>query len=406
MRRWLARSVANNLWKMQVVRLCLWTHFVAAVLVPFYRDWGGLSYTRIFALNAWFMLWNFLLEVPTGTVADVFGRRTSIVLAALVSVVAFLVYASFPDFRVFLLGDLLIAVSVTLSSGADEALVYDSLAELGRTEEAQRIYGRLESFKLGGIVLGALLGGVIAAYWGVRATMLLQAIPSAGAVLVALTLAEPAGRAPSRSLQAYLQTLRSGVPYLWRHATLRVLTADMVGSVTLAWLIIWLYQPQLERVGIGIAAFGVVHATMCVAQILVLGNLDRFERLLGSKRRYLLLSALMPGLAYLGLAAASHAVVVVGLIVIAAMFGLTRPTVFLAFLNAHIPSEQRATILSTVSMVRTLAIALINPVAGMLADWSMSTALAIFGAAALVLAILTRAGEGHLPERGAVARTA
>lgn len=399
MYRWLEPSLANNLWKMQAVRLCLWMHFVAAVLVPFYRDWGGLTYTRIFTLNAWFMLWSFLLEVPTGTIADLFGRRTSIILAGVVSSVAFLVYGSVPDFRVFLLGDLLIAMAATLSSGADEALVYDSLEQLGRTEQAQKTYGRLESFKLAGIVLGALLGALIAARWGLRATMLLQSIPAAVAAFLALTLVEPSGRSTSRSLQAYVRTLRSGVSYLWRHPTLRVLTTDMVGSVTIAWLIIWLYQPQLERVGIGIGVFGVVHAAMCVAQILVLGNLDRLERVLGSKRRYLLLSALMPGLAYLGLATASQAASVVGYILVAAMFGLTRPTVFLAFMNAHIPSEQRATILSAVSMARTLSVAIVNPFAGMLADWWMNGALIVFGLAALIVALATRAGATHLAQR-------
>jgi hypothetical protein len=45
------------------------------VEVPVFREWGRLSFTAIFALQAWFMLMSFLLEVPTGTVADRFGRR-------------------------------------------------------------------------------------------------------------------------------------------------------------------------------------------------------------------------------------------------------------------------------------------------------------------------------------------
>jgi len=67
-------TTANNVWKLNAVRLFFWLHFMASVLVPFFRDWGGISFTQIMLLNAWFMFWNFLLEIPTGTVADFWGR--------------------------------------------------------------------------------------------------------------------------------------------------------------------------------------------------------------------------------------------------------------------------------------------------------------------------------------------
>jgi hypothetical protein len=63
-----------------VVRLLFWTHFVSAIRVPFFRDWGGLDLGQILLLNAWFMFWNCVLEVPTGAVADRFGRRASLLL--------------------------------------------------------------------------------------------------------------------------------------------------------------------------------------------------------------------------------------------------------------------------------------------------------------------------------------
>ncbi|HVM96683.1 MAG TPA: MFS transporter, partial [Candidatus Acidoferrales bacterium] len=165
-------NIGGNLWKMHVVRLFYWMHFMASVLVPFYRDWGHISYTQIFTLNAWFMFCNFLLEVPTGTVADVFGRKTSLILGCFTAVAGWLTYSSTPDFRVFLVGEVLLATSMTLISGADEALIYDTLDHLGRRNEAQRIFGRLESSKLAGIIVGALAGGFIATSFGLRAPML------------------------------------------------------------------------------------------------------------------------------------------------------------------------------------------------------------------------------------------
>src|SRR5262249_52978406 len=159
------------------VRLFFWMHFFASVLVPFFRDWGGLTYMQIMLLNAWFMFWNFALEIPTGTVADLFGRRASVVLGSFVAGIGAFVYASTPRIAVFLCAEVLFAVAFTLMSGADEALVYDTLEQLHRGGEAKRTFARLESFKLAGIVIGALSGGVIASQLGLTAPMLLQVLP-------------------------------------------------------------------------------------------------------------------------------------------------------------------------------------------------------------------------------------
>jgi len=384
---------------MQAIRLLFWMHFFSSVLVPFFRDWGGITFTQIFTLNAWFMFCNFLLEVPTGTIADRFGRKVSLALGCFVSAIGFLIYASMPRFEVFLVAELVLATAFTLMSGADEALVYDTLDELGQRDAATRVYARLESFKLGGIISGALFGGVIAAVFGLRAPMLLGAVPAVISGVLALTLTEPSTVARQHAAQSYTQLLRGGIRYFAGHATLRVLALDMVGSASIAWLIIWLYQPQLERVGIDLPLFGTVHAAMCVGQILLLSNIERVEEWVGSKRRYLFVSAVLPGLAYIGLAYTDGVVGVIAAIVIAATVGLSRPVLFIGYMNRHIPSEQRATILSTVSMLRTLTVAVINPLAGWLVDgWGARTALVIFGVTGIALALLTRLEERHLTD--------
>jgi len=84
------------------------------------------------------MFWNFLLEIPTGTVADFLGRKVSLILGCMIGAVGVLIYASYPRFLVFLLAEVILAVSYTLISGADEALVYDSLKEIGQTDISKK----------------------------------------------------------------------------------------------------------------------------------------------------------------------------------------------------------------------------------------------------------------------------
>jgi len=189
----------KNIKLMYAVKFFFWMHFFAAIIIPFFTEWGGLKFSEVLYLNAWFMLWIFLLEIPTGTVADFISRKVSIILASATGIIAVLIYTSYPHIGVFMVGEVFFAISFTLMSGADEALVYDSLAEEGDTKRSKKIFARLESFKLGGIVTGALLGGVIAKFLGLRAPVLMMVIPISISMIISLFLSEPvAGKSHER----------------------------------------------------------------------------------------------------------------------------------------------------------------------------------------------------------------
>jgi MFS family permease len=391
-----AAGLAGNLRKLYAVRFCFWTHTIAAVLVPFFRDWGGISLGRILLLNAWFMAWNFVLEVPTGSVADRFGRKASLCLGTAVGALGTLVYVSAPRFEVFLLGELVFAFSFTLISGADEALLYDSLDPDRAPEQAPRAFARLESFKLAGIVAGALSGSALAMGVGLRATVAAQAVPMLGASLVALSLREPERHAVGERRPGYRETLRDGLRHFAAEPALRALAADAVPIGALSFLILWLYQPLLEAAGIGIAAFGSVHVALCLGQIAVLGNLARLHVGFGSRRALLRGLALAAGTSFVGLGLVEGRFAVVALVVLAGSFGLGRRPIVTSALNLHIPSRHRATVLSVVSGMSTLGIVLANLAASLTVGRSLhGTALAI-GAALLLLTALSPVREVHL----------
>jgi len=379
-------------------------HLFASIAVPFYREWGGLSFTKILLIQAWYMAWSFLLEVPTGAVADRFGRRVSVSLAGVVVAVAAPVYALIPRLPVFLAGEVLFATAMALMSGADEALVYDSLKALGREAEATRTMSMLESWKLAGIVLGSLSGGFMAGAWGLRIPMFFQCVPALLSSGVALTLVEPPrekGGPDSASARRYLVILSGGLGQLRRHPVLRALTLDLVSVGTISWLILWSWPPQLERSGIPIAFFGVVHSAMCLGQIAILSRQHALERMFGGIIPLVRITAIVPPLGYMALAATSHPAASLAGILLVSVLGLSRGPLFSGALNRHIASEERATVLSAVSAARTLAIAVVYPVAGVLMDLSLPLAFAAFGISGLLAAVLGAAPRTALePEMG------
>ncbi len=381
--------LAANLWKLNAIRGLFWTHFISSVLIPFYRDWGGLTLQQILAVNAWFMVWNFLLEIPTGTIADVWGRRASLVLGCVLGVFAAILYISAPSLPRFLIAEILFAASFTLMSGADEALLYETLGLLGRTAEAPRRFTRLASFQQVGIVIGALLGSVILYALGPRAPLGLQTVPMALAALIALSLLEPHRHQAGTKRPSYRSVMTVGVRTFLGSPPLRRLTLHLTVFSAVAWMIIWLYQPLIERAGIPLIAFGAVHTLMSLAQIVVLARTEWLEHVLGSRRRLLLLGpvATLAGFAALvGLRSPMPAVV---LIVLIAGFGLSRPPLFSAHLNHHIDApSHRATVLSTVAMFRTLTVAGGNLLVGLMTRVSLDVTLVGLAVASAVLLAL------------------
>ena len=382
---------------MYAISFLFYMHFVAAVLVPFFTEWGGISFSRVLFLNFWYMFCVFIFEIPTGTVADFFGRKISMFLGSTVCILAVVVYVSYPNFYVFLIGETIWALAFTLKSGANEALIYDSLKIIGQEERSKNIYSRMESSKMAGILIGALLGSVLAKYGGLKMPFVSMIVPLGLSAIFVATLKEPpAGEKVTKA--PYSQILKGGIDFFARHRILKILTFDMVVIGSFAFLIIWAYQMLLKAAGVNIIYFGMVHAMMCLAQIVVLQSFNRFEKYLGRKRRLLVFTALIAGIGFVGLGLSNSAWAIASMVVVTAGFGLSRTPLYISYMNKFIPSDKRATVLSVTSMARNIGIGLANLAAAAMVEWSVKHMMIISGAIIIFFALATRVREEHLTD--------
>ena len=165
---------------------------------------------------------------------------------------------------------------------------------------------------------------------------------------------------------------------------------------TLAFLMIWTYQPLLKLVGIPLMYFGFVHAGLTGVQIPVMNNFARLERVFGSRKGYLVWSALIAGGAFVLLGLIPHAAVTVPLLLVISGFGLARAVLLDNYMNKLIESSVRATVISAVSMLGTLVMGLLYLAVGLLVEWSLNGTLITIGAAVILCALLARTREEHL----------
>jgi MFS family permease len=370
-------------------------HFIGGVLVPFFMDWGRLSFVKIMILQSFFVISLSLLEIPTGAVADYLGRKTSLVFSALITSAAALIYSSYPNFFVFMLGEFLWALGGALMSGADEAIIYDSLKKIKSEKQSKKIFGKYNSFQMAALMISAPFGSAIAAYIGLRQTMMFMSIPFFLAFLLTLTLKEP--KLSEKSIKKkYLETLFSGVKYVKNHKILKILAVDNISIAVLTFFAIWTYQPLLQQLNVPILYFGLVHAAISGIQIPFMRNFEKLEKIFGSKKKYLLLSAIITGISFILLGINTIIPVTIILLMMIAGFGLSRQTLFQSYLNKYIESHNRATVISTFSMIGRIIMGIIYPFIGLLVEWSLNYTLMIVGLMIIIFALISKVEEKHL----------
>ena len=162
---------------------------VMPVVVPFMESYG-LGMAEIYQLQAIFAISVVLLEVPSGYLADLFGRRVSLILAGVFHGSAFTVLAQSEDFWGFVVFELLAALGNSFFSGSDVALIYDTQEALGEDAEDSSMLGRKLMWSQVGETVAAPLGGLLVlggVTWPAQVNAWVAWIP----LLVAITLGNP-----------------------------------------------------------------------------------------------------------------------------------------------------------------------------------------------------------------------
>lgn len=391
----MSKKTKRNIWKNYIFQFFTGLFFFDAILIPFFTEWGRISFFLIMVLQAWFMICIFLFEIPMGTIADYLGRKYSLMLACVVLIIAVIVYTSTPNFFIFMMGEALWALSAALVSGAGEAFIYDTLKEIDDEKRSKKVFGRTHSFWLLGMMVAGPIGSVVAFFFGLKAPVLLMIVPFGIGFGVALTFKEPKV-AQNTEKQGFLLILKNGIKTLAKSKELKIFTIDTIASSTIAYFMIWLWQPMLMQAGVNIVFFGIVFSLLIGFEILVLNYFTLMERALRSKKRLLILSSVLPGslfiiggLSIFILLPIVPIILIVISIVVVGAFGLSRGVLYMNYMNKFIPSEERATVLSAINMFSTITLGIVNPIIGITVGFSLNLTLIFLGVLALAFSSIS-----------------
>lgn len=325
----------------------------------------GLSLTQITLLDGPFWLVVMLAEVPTGAVADRWGRKPSLVLGALTFSAAIALFGLASTYPILLLSYLVWGISLTLISGANSAFLFESLAALGRPEQFRKCAGRAQAFAIIAGMIGVLVGAPLAAQTSLATPILVSAVVNLGAVAVALTFSEPPHQQHEVAL-SYRRVLTDAVRYTLGHAAVRAMIGVRAMLMAAGMVAIIFTQPFLRQAAVPVEDFGWLMTPLRLLSIVGALTAYRFALRFGERRAlYVLAAASVGALLALGTTAAVWAVAMFGVL------GFVNSNVGLLttdYLNHRAPNHLRATVLSVAQMAFSVLLVVLEPGLGLLAD--------------------------------------
>ena len=133
-----------------------------------------------------------IFEVPTGVFSDFVGRKTTIVVGQLGSLISIACYAGAGDFGLLAAGAVFEGLAFSCFSGNNEALLYDTLKEQGAHSHYAEYQGRVSSMFQIALALSALVAALVLGWVGMRMLFVLSLVPQLASFVVALFFHEPA----------------------------------------------------------------------------------------------------------------------------------------------------------------------------------------------------------------------
>jgi len=206
------------------------------VIYPYYAimfsERSHLSTAQISALFGWWIIVALISELPTGTLADKFSRRTVIIFSDIFQALAFFIWLIAPNFLGYALGFLFWGIGFAFSSGALQAYVFDEMKALHETKLFTKVYSRSQSMSFAGMVCAYIVASIMGQRYEVA--LVLSIVISLASAYVASTFPKSSqAREAHGAKPSQMQVLKKAVQEVSSSKLLQRLVMAVAVSVAI-----------------------------------------------------------------------------------------------------------------------------------------------------------------------------
>ena len=333
-------------------RILIFSQFFSAIFftipiwIPYYQ--GYISIEQISFLVAMQYAIQLFCELPTGALADLIGRKWSVILGYLAVALSNLFVILHPSFEFIFVGAVLAGLSEALISGSLEALVYDSCKQDGEEATYGKVMAKSSFWYQIALAIGTLSGGFL---YRLHPTLPFTAhtVVTIIAMLLSFYFLEPKIDSEHFTLRNYLRQMKQGAREAFKSRAVALMSLYYVAVAGITWTNQMYFNSfMMVELGFSDELRSVIGAVFRILNVFILANLLRNEKIFTPRRSIfffpiMMLICYLPGLWFSGWGA-------LPLVAGALMVGTARWIILTPLTNELFESKYRATAISALSM--------------------------------------------------------
>lgn len=360
----LKHSLEKNIQKIYLLKFFTMFNLLMPVIVPFFES-KGAGMKGVYILQAVFAATVFILEIPSGYISDILGRKKSLLLSAALKGFAFSLFPLADDLNILIIAEIILGIAVSLNSGSDTALIYDTLEAIGSKKAQIKILGRSISYFSLGEALASLLASVLMILsFNISHLAIISAITSWIGFFITLTLVEPPRLKMGTKHQENFSYIYTGLFKQTRLLNLIIINSVLSSTGTL--MAVWLFQKYWYDIKIPMIYFGFLWALTNLVVSFTSRHAHKVEKLWGSSTVIMIIGGL-PIIGYLGISLIDHYVGVLACLLFKVCRGWGQ-VIFRDALNKRVTGDFRATANSVTQMGVRIIFIIMGPLLGFFID--------------------------------------
>lgn len=360
-------TIQANIWKLCASQFLRELMFFIPILVPFWSKWFSMQ--QIFMLEAAYSAMLIVFEIPSGYFADIFGRKKSLIIGSFLGVIGMTIFIFSSTFIGFLIGEIILGIGGSFVSGAEEAIVYETLLQEKQQQRYKKAQGNILLAGRAGSIISNISGPFLAIIF-LRLPFYATFLPFFLCFLLSFTLQEPVQHTKKFTAWRHFKTIFKDVVHDKKLFFFIIFASIPPGFFFISF---WLYQKYMQFIDLPLVYFGIVIAAMSVLSGIGSKYAQEIETYLTPKLS-LVIVPLLAVLTWLSLAYLKGFWALPLLMLTPFLWGFFIP-VFQDYIQKMASSDRRATLLSLRSLGTRSIFLILGPFLGYITDaYSIQTA--------------------------------
>jgi MFS family permease len=378
-------EVKRNIFLYKLFFVLIESLFVGPVLIFYIENIGKMSFSNICIMEAIVVGGLVLLEIPTGALADLIGRKKTILFGSILMVISEIILAMTNSPIDIWISNIIWMISLSLRSGATEAFLYDTLKETNRENEYEKIQGKSFGYLLFVMAFCSLSAGYLSEI-NPRLPFILS-IPGMIIACFAVALFKEPIKTQKYSFEKQKELMKISILFVKNHIKIKWIIAFTILISVSSKIWFFTFNPYFELVDFDLKYYGIVFFFFNIISWYFSTNAHILKDKLKEKTSIISMIILI-GLPILLMGSFISKAMISMTFLQHPVRGFIKP--FLeGFLNRHLSTENRATVISIQSATAGLACFIgLNTFGLSLKIWTLPFCLQILGISVLLLGLI------------------